>query len=193
MADINNTEEMDFTEKTVNKNYVYKGKIITVRCDDALRPDGKPCKREIVEHPGGTSVLYVHEGKVLLVKQYRYAFGESIYEIPAGKLNYGEDPMEAAKRELSEEAGVEADELIPICTYYPTCGYSSEKIYVYEAVKAGHGTAHLDEGEFLNVEYIPVEQVWAMIRSGEIKDSKTIVAMQYYLLKQAGIEAGLKK
>lgn len=177
----------DMTEKTVNKNYVYKGKILTVRCDDALRPDGKPCKREIVEHPGGTSVLYVEDGKVLLVKQYRYAFGEAIYEIPAGKLEPGEDPAAAAKRELSEEAGIRADELKHLCTYYPTCGYSSEKIYVYQAVKAGHGTAHPDEGEFLNVEYLPLEKVWEMIESGEIKDSKTIVAVQRYLLDKAGI------
>jgi ADP-ribose pyrophosphatase len=178
-----NTTVNDMTEKTVKKNYVYRGKILTVRCDDALRPDGKPCKREIVEHPGGTSVLYVQDGKILLVKQYRYAFGETIYEIPAGKLNTGEDPEAAAKRELSEEAGIEAEELSLICEYYPTCGYSSEKIYVYEALKVRHGIPHLDEGEFLNVEYLPVDEVWKKIRSGEIKDSKTIIAVQYYLLK----------
>ena len=177
-------DRTDLTEKTVNRNYVYKGKILTVRCDDALLPDGKPCQREIVEHPGGTCVLYVEDGKILLVKQYRYAFGESIYELPAGKLNPGEDPMAAAKRELSEEAGVEADELKHLYTYYPTCGYSSEKIHVYQALKAGHGTAHLDEGEFLNAEYIPVEKVWEMIVSGEIKDSKTIIAVQRYLLDE---------
>lgn len=177
----------DLTEKTVRKNYVYRGKILTVRNDDALRPDGKPCKREIVEHPGGTSILYVENEKVLLVKQYRYAFGETIYEIPAGKLEPDEDPMSAAKRELSEEAGVEAEELKHLCTYYPTCGYSSEKIYVYQAVKAGHGHAHLDEGEFLNAEYVPVEKVWKMILSGEIKDSKTVIAVQRYLLDKKNI------
>ena len=89
---------MDFQEKTVNKNYVYQGKILSLRVDDALRADGKPCKREIIEHSGGACVLYVENGKVLLVKQYRYAYGESIYEIPAGKLNAGEDPMLAAQR-----------------------------------------------------------------------------------------------
>ena len=73
-------------EKTVEKKYVYQGKILSVRCDDALRPDGKPCKREIVEHPGGVGILYVEDGKVLLVRQFRYAFSEVIYEIPAGKL-----------------------------------------------------------------------------------------------------------
>lgn len=174
---------MDMTEKTVNKNYVYEGKIIKVRCDDAVLPDGKPCKREIVEHPGGTSILYVTNGNVLLVRQYRYAFEEVLYEIPAGKLNYGEDPKAAAIRELSEEAGIEADDLEFICEFYPTCGYSAEKIYVYEAVNVKEGKAHLDEGEFLNVEYLPLKQVWDMIRSGEIKDGKTILAIQFYLLK----------
>ncbi len=170
-------------ETTVQKNYVYQGKILSVRQDDALRPDGKPCKREIVEHNGGVGVLYVENDKVLLVKQFRYAFGESIYEIPAGKLEKGENPMLAGIRELSEEAGVEATTLKHLCTYYPTCGYSSEKIYLYQAVECGHGYAHLDEGEFLNVEYIPVKKVWEMIQSGEIKDSKTIIALQFYLLE----------
>lgn len=174
-------------EKTVKKNYVYQGKILSVRCDDALRPDGKPCKREIVEHPGGVGILYVQDGKILLVKQFRYAFGETIYEIPAGKLEYGEDPAAAAKRELSEEAGVEAKNLNHICTYYPTCGYSSEKIYLYEAVQCERGQAHPDEGEFLHAEYIPVETVQKMILSGEIKDSKTIIAMQFYRNEHARV------
>lgn len=171
-------------EKVVRKNYVYQGKILSVRSDDALLPDGKPCKREIVEHSGGVGILYVEDGKVLLVKQYRYAFGKSIYEIPAGKLEKGEDPALAAKRELSEEAGIEAGEMKHLVTYYPTCGYSTEKIHLFEALDCRHGTAHLDEDEFLNVEYIEAQKVWEMIRSGEIQDSKTIVALQQYLLNR---------
>lgn len=169
-------------EKTVEKKYVYQGKILSVRCDDALRPDGKPCKREIVEHPGGVGILYVEDGKVLLVRQFRYAFSEVIYEIPAGKLERGEDPAAAGMRELSEEAGVEAERLRHICTYYPTCGYSEEKIYLYEALDCRRGAAHPDEGEFLKTVYMPVEEVWKKIKSGEIKDSKTIIAVQAYLL-----------
>ena len=82
---------MELIEKTVKKNYVYKGKILNLRNDDARLPDGKACKREIIEHSGGACVLYVEDGKVLFVKQYRYAYGESVYELPAGKLNAGED------------------------------------------------------------------------------------------------------
>ena len=114
---------MELTEKTVQKNYVYRGKIISVRADDALRPDGKPCKREIVEHSGGACVLYSEDGKILLVKQYRYAYGETIYEIPAGKLNAGEEPALAAARELEEEAGIRADCLTLLFTMYPTPGF----------------------------------------------------------------------
>ena len=102
---------MDYIEKTVKKNYIYRGKILSLRKDDALLPDGTPCVREIVEHSGGACVLYIEEGKALFVRQYRYAYGESIYELPAGKLNAGEDPMIAASRELEEETGVRAGEL----------------------------------------------------------------------------------
>ncbi len=175
---------MDYVEKEVKRNYIYKGKILTLRCDDALLPNGEPCKREIIEHSGGACVLYVEEGKVLLVRQYRYAYGESIYEIPAGKLEKGEDPKLAAARELEEEAGIKATALSLLYVMYPTPGYTNEKIYIYEA-KGGEKTqAHLDEGEFLDVEYIPIERVKEMLKSGEIKDGKTIVALQAYMLQK---------
>ncbi len=116
---------MDMTERTVGKNYLYRGKILSLRCDDALLPDGTPCKREIVEHSGGAGVLCVREGKVLLVKQYRYAYGEELYEIPAGKLNEGEDPALTAARELKEETGLICNSLKHIFTLYPTPGYTN--------------------------------------------------------------------
>lgn len=173
---------MKLNETTVCKHYLYRGKIINVRCDDAALPDGRPCKRELVEHPGGAAVLYVKENSVLLVKQFRYAYGEAIYEIPAGKLNIGEDPKLAASRELEEEAGVIAPSLEHIYTIYPTPGYTNEKIYIYYAREAQEGTAHLDDGEFLNAEYLPLAKVQSLIEAGEIRDAKTIIAVQYYLL-----------
>ncbi len=175
---------MDYIEKTTKKNYIYQGKILNLRCDDAELPDGKPCQREIVEHGGGACVLYVEEGKILFVRQYRYAYGESIYEIPAGKLDKGEDPMLAAKRELEEEAGLHSDSLRLLFVMYPTPGYTNEKIYIYRADKATPTKAHLDEGEFLDVEYIAEEKVKEMLRSGEIKDGKTIIALQAYFLEK---------
>ncbi|MBQ7323797.1 MAG: NUDIX hydrolase [Clostridia bacterium] len=176
---------MDYIEKTIKKQYIYEGKIIKVRRDDAELPDGKPCIRELVEHSGGASVLYVEDGKVLLVRQFRYAYGESLYEIPAGKLEIGEDPMLAAKRELEEEAGIIAKEMSLLFVLYPTPGYTNEKIYIYQALQGEKTTAHLDEGEFLDVVYLPLKEARAMIERGEIRDGKTIVALQAYFLKHA--------
>lgn len=175
---------MDFTEKTVRKNYVYEGKIIKVRCDDALRPDGRPCKREIVEHPGGAGVLYVEGDRVLLVKQYRYAYGEVLYEIPAGKLEKGEDPAVAAARELEEEAGVFADGLELLYVMYPTPGYTNEKIYLYRALRGTAKEARPDDGEFVSAEFVPLDEAKRMLVEGKITDGKTIVALQSYFLSE---------
>ena len=174
---------MEYTEKTVKKNYVYKGKILTLRSDDALLPDGKPCKREVIEHSGGACVLYVEDGKILFVRQYRYAYGESLYELPAGKLEPNEPPVSAAKRELEEEAGIQAEEFSLLFTVYPTPGYTNEKLYIYEAKSGRRTKSHLDQGEFLDVEWIPIERVKEMLTLGEIKDAKTIIAIQRYLLE----------
>ncbi len=168
---------MNLREETVERKYVYRGKILNLRCDDARLPDGKPCKREIVEHSGGAAVLCVKDGKIALVRQFRYAYGEELYEIPAGKLNAGEDAMLAAARELGEETGLTADALEHIITLYPSPGYTDEKIYIYEAKGVHAGRQHLDEGEFLRVEFVPVEDVKAMIKRGEIRDAKTVAAV----------------
>ena len=173
---------MDYVEKTVKANYIFKGKILTLRHDDAVLPDGKPCQREFVEHGGGACVLYVKDEKVLLVRQYRYPYAESIYEIPAGKLDKGEEPIKAAIRELEEEGGLIAEELKLLYVMYPSPGYTNEKIYIYQALSAKQATAHLDEGEFLDVEYVPLEKAKEMLLTGEIKDAKTIIALQAYFL-----------
>ena len=175
---------MDYIEKEVQKNYIYRGKIINLRCDDALLPNGQPCKREIIEHSGGSCVLYVEDGKILLVRQYRYAYGESLYEIPAGKLEKGEDPILAAARELEEEAGVKSQDFDLLYVCYPTPGYTNEKIYIYRANGGEKVAAHLDEDEFLEAEYIPVETVKEMLKNGEIRDAKTIIALQAYFLSE---------
>ena len=175
---------MDYVEKTIRKNYIYKGKILNLRCDEAALPDGKPCRREIVEHSGGACVLYVENGKLLLVRQYRYAYGESLYEIPAGKLEPGEDPAKAAARELEEEAGILSDALKLLYVMYPTPGYTNEKIYIYRAFSGKKTSAHLDEDEFLDAEYVSIVTAKEMLKDGRIKDGKTIVALQAYLLSE---------
>lgn len=171
---------MGYKEETVNRNYIYKGKILNLRCDDAVLPDGKPCKREVVEHSGGASVLCVREGKVVLVRQYRYAYGEELLEIPAGKINEGEDPSVSAARELKEETGLTARELRPLYTLYPTPGYTNEKIYIFEALGTEEGEQKLDEGEFLDVVLMPVQNALGLIAQGKIRDAKTIVALLTY-------------
>lgn len=168
---------MDLKETTVAKNYVYRGKIVDLRCDDALLPDGKPCKREVVEHPGGACVAAVVGGKIALVKQFRYAYGEELYEIPAGKLNPGEDPRAAAGRELEEETGLRAEKLDLLFTLYPSPGYTDEKIYLYEASGLKRGSVHPDEDEFLDVLFVPLEEAYRMAEDGRVCDAKTIVAL----------------
>ena len=175
---------MDYIEKTVKKNYIYHGKILSLRKDDALLPDGTPCVREIVEHSGGACVLYIEEGKALFVRQYRYAYGESVYELPAGKLNAGEDPKLAALRELEEETGVRAEKLQHLFTLYPTPGYTDEKIYIYRAFEGKRVPVRPDEDEFVDAEWIPLDRVKEMLKKGELHDAKTIVALQYYFLNE---------
>lgn len=175
---------MDFTEKTVKKHYIYKGKILSLRKDDALLPSGEPCIREIVEHSGGACALYIEDGKVLLVRQYRYAYSEDVYEIPAGKLNIGEEPSLAAARELEEETGIRPRRIKHLFTIYPSPGYTDEKIYIYQAFEGEQVPVHPDEGEFVERVFVPLERAKEMLQSGEIKDAKTIIALQAYFLNE---------
>ena len=175
---------MNLTEKTVKQNVVFEGKIIRVRCDDAELPDGKPCKREVVDHAGGASVLYVREGKVLLVRQFRYPYMEETLEIPAGKLNPGEDPARTAARELAEETGWQPASVEHMFTIYPTPGYSAEKIYIYRAHGVREGQVHPDEDEFVTAAFYPIDEALSMIEKGEIKDAKTIIAVMSLRLQK---------
>ena len=175
---------MDMIEKTIKRNYVYCGKILSLRNDDAILPDGTPCKREIVEHSGGACVLYVEDDRVLFVKQYRYAYGETLYELPAGKLEKGEDPKLTALRELEEETGIRATDAQLLFVDYPSPGYTNEKIYIYEAKNGIKTAQRLDEGEFLSVERIPLKNVKEMLYNGELKDGKTVIALLHYFARK---------
>ena len=168
---------MNFDEKTLKKEYLYNGKILNLRKDQVLLPNGEQAIREIVEHSGGSAVYCEKEGKILLVKQFRYPYKKVIYEIPAGKLNKGEDPLETARRELSEEGGIIANKLTKICEAYPSPGYTEEIIYIYRAEELKETSVHLDDDEFLTGEWIDKDTVLQMIYSGEIKDAKTIIAV----------------
>lgn len=168
---------MDLTEKTVNKNYIYKGKILNLRVDDILLPDGKPAKREIVEHSGGSAVYCEKDGKVLFVRQFRYPYKKVIYEIPAGKLNVGENPETTAIRELEEECGVKAEKVTELFKIYPSPGYTEEIIYIYKAEGLKETAVKLDEGEYLTSCWIEKEEAFLMVEKGEIQDAKTVIAL----------------
>ena len=172
---------MNLQEKKLKSKTVYSGKIVTLEVDEVELPDGKTSHRECVRHSGGAAVLLIKDEKILLVNQFRYVYGQPIYEIPAGKLNEGEDPQIAAMRELEEEAGLKA-QLSHLIDIYPTPGYTDEVIHIYFAQSYEVTKQNLDEGEFLNYCFKDIDTVLSMIESGEIKDAKTIVAVYKYLL-----------
>ena len=178
---------MSFYEKKIDGKSIYNGKILNLEVDNVLLPDGKTAKRECVRHSGGAAVLYVQNDRVLLVKQYRYLYGKEIYEIPAGKLEKGEDPLIAAKREFSEETGFIAGEMLPLLKLYPTPGYTDEVIHIYQAKNCRAASQKLDEGEFLSLNFVELEKVLKMIDSGEICDAKTVAAVYKYLLTEKGL------
>ncbi len=175
---------MELIEKTAERNVVYRGKILSVRNDVVLLPNGRTSRREIVEHNGGSCVLAVKDGKILFVKQYRYAMGEVLYEIPAGKLEKGEDPKATAIRELEEECGLKAQNIELLYVSYPTPGYSEEKIYIYCCTSFTEGQIHLDDNEFLTGEWIEAEKVREMMKSGTIRDGKTLIALLHYFAER---------
>ncbi len=168
---------MNFKEKTLNKNYIYKGAILNLRRDEVLLPDGRNAFREIVEHSGGSAILCEKDDKILLVKQFRYPYKQEIFELPAGKINIGEDPMETARRELLEEGGINATKLELMFTIYPTPGYTEEKIYLYRAVQIEEKTQRLDDGEFLTCYWFTKDELKKMIEDKEICDAKTLIAL----------------
>lgn len=177
---------MDLTEKTINQSYVFNGRIINVRVDDALLPNGNTAKREVIEHPGGVCVAAMNEkNEILFVRQFRYPYGEVLLEIPAGKLDKGEDPLHCGIRELKEETGAIATEYISLGQLYPSPGYCGEIIHMYYAKIQSTGDSCPDEDEFLECEAIPIEKAVEMILSNQIKDAKTQAAvLKVYALLQ---------
>lgn len=174
------------TEKTLSSEKIYDGKIISLRKDKIVTDKGSEQYREVISHGGGAAILVVKDGKILLERQFRYAYNEIIWEIPAGKRDKGEDFCETAKRELEEETGYRAEKLIKLFEIYPTPGYTDEKIAIFKAEGLRNGEKHFDEDEDIISEWIPEEKVFGMIENGEIKDAKSLVALLWYKAKRAG-------
>lgn len=169
---------MEFFEQRIDRDDKYHGIIVDVHLDHVRLDDGSIAKREVVEHPGGVTILPVDEaGNCYMVRQFRYPAGHMMLEAPAGKLEYGEDHRECAVRELSEETGFTADELIYLGGFYTSPGFSSELLHIYLALGLHAGESHLDEGEFLNVEKLPLQKLVEMVMANEIEDAKTIIAV----------------
>ncbi len=169
---------MGFYEKTLKSDIIYEGRIMRVRNDTVELQNGQTAYREVVDHTGGVGVIAVRDdGTVPMVRQFRYPFMAETLEIPAGKLERGEDPLECAVRELSEETGCSAVRFISLGTLLPSPGYCAETLYIYLALDIKPGKAHLDEDEFLDVEYYPLQRLHDMTMSGELTDAKTALAV----------------
>ena len=172
---------MPHTEAMLESKEIFNGRVIRVTLDKVQLEDGTTSTREVVHHHGGACVLPVDaDGNVTMVRQFRYALGEELWELPAGKLEAGEDPFEAAKRELSEECGLTADTYTALGVVYPTVGYDSERIYLWAAEGLHTVGQHLDAGEVLDVVKMPFAQALGLVMDGTIRDSKTQVALLKY-------------
>ena len=169
---------MELVEKKLTSRQVFDGVVVKLFVDEVLLPNGDKSVREIVRHPGAVCVIPVtEEGEVIMVRQFRYAMNEVLLEVPAGKLEKGEDPLSAALRELEEESGVVASCVEHIGELYTTVAIFDEKIQVYLATGLSYKNAHPDDGEFLEIEKIPLSVLVDMVMRGEIKDAKTQIAI----------------
>lgn len=169
---------MNLKETKINSTPLFQGCVLNLRKDTVSLPNGETAFREVIEHNGGACVVALDDKEnILMVRQYRYAAEKTMWEIPAGKLEKGEDPMLCAARELEEEAGYTAKELIPLGYFYPTPAYCQEKIYMYYAKELTPTIQNLDEDEFLEVDAIPFAKAIEMVNNGEIIDGKTQLAI----------------
>ena len=166
---------MELWEKTLESRTLFEGKIVTVKLDKAQLVNGAQASREVVEHPGGVCILPLFDdGTVSIVRQFRYPFQQVVTELPAGKLEKGEDHRPAALRELEEEVGVTCGKLTYLGCLYLSPGFSTEVLHMYLAQELAQGQCHPDEDEFLEAERIPFDQLFQMVMSGEITDAKTV-------------------
>lgn len=169
---------MELTEKTLSSNTVFDGRILHITVDDIELPDGKKSKREVVNHPGGVVIAALDsENNLLFVRQFRYPYREVVLELPAGKLEKGSTPLENGKRELLEETGAVGYSYISLGQVYPSPGYTNEIIHMYACKFQNIGDSRPDEGEFVNLEKIPLKKAVEMVLNNQIPDAKTQIAV----------------
>lgn len=163
-----------YTEKLTRRDEVWHGRIFSVEDDEVELPDGSLAPRELVRHPGGAGVVAVHDGRVCLVRQFRVALGRMTLEIPAGKLDPGEDGAAAAARELREETGLVASRLEPLVSVLGSPGFTDERTQVFFATDLVQAEANPDEGELVGALWVELGDVLEAIRAGAIQDGKTV-------------------
>ncbi|TXK83492.1 NUDIX hydrolase [Paenibacillus sp. N3.4] len=171
-----------FEEVTVKTEAIFKGRIISLQVDHVLLPNGETATREIVKHPGAVAVIPLLGDKMIVVEQYRKPLERSQVEIPAGKLDAGEEPLHAALRELEEETGYRTDNVKLVSSFYTSPGFADEIVHLFIAEDLVKGEANPDEDEFLTCEAITLEQAQQYIREQRISDAKTIMAVYAWQL-----------
>jgi len=168
-------------EKTLSTERIYEGAILNLRKDKVTVKEGRASYREIVEHGGGVVILGVTPGgKIPMIRQYRKAAEQVMFELPAGKLEKGEDPAEAALRELKEETGYTAGSIRRVAAFYPTVGYSEEILYIFFAEELTEGETDPDDNESIDIEECEPEALYKLIDAGEMNDGKSIIALLLY-------------
>ena len=173
--------------KKIRQELVYKGHIVDVYKDILELPNGKEVEWDFVKHKGASAVVAVdHDGKILMVRQYRNSLDRMSIEIPAGGINVGEEPKAAAIRELEEEAGQRAGKVEHLVDAVTAIGFSNETIYIYVATDLVQTEQKLDEDEFVQIERYSLEELVGMILDGTIKDAKTITGILTYQAKMVG-------
>ena len=166
------------TEKFLKSEEVFTGNLLTVYCDQVELPNGKEASREFIRHPGAIAVVPVtNDGKIVLVRQYRYPVGKNMLEVPAGKLDKGEQPDQCVLRELEEETGYVTKNIRKLSSIYTTPGFTDEVIHLYIAEELTLAKQCPDEDEFLDVEVYTKEEIRAMIEDGTINDAKSMLAL----------------
>jgi len=178
----------DFTVK--DSTLIYSGRVVDLTTETIILPDGKEINREVVRHPGATAIVpLISPGEVVLLRQFRYCAGKVLWEIPAGTLEPGEEPIECAGRELIEETGYRAGELTAMGGFFPSPGICNEYLHLFLATRLEPCDTHFDVDEQITVHTVPLDEAFRKIDSGEIVDAKTIVG----LLKLGRMEPGIHK
>jgi ADP-ribose pyrophosphatase len=165
-------------DSLIERRPVYEGRVVHLSIDRVRLPNGRECELEMIRHPGAAAVVPVDEDdRILLVRQYRHAAGGWLLEVPAGKLDDGEDPAQCARREVEEETGFRPDDLLPMGWIWTTPGFTDERIWLYLARRLMPARQRLQRDEVLTVERRPLEEAIRMAESGEIRDAKTVCAL----------------